>query len=757
MDLAKLLEKRELCINDNPPACVALCPIHVDVKAFMGEVQKGDFTKAYEILERRMPMVRLIARVCDHPCQTACVRDDKDASLAIHEVEKAIVEYGYHERKQGLAIPANRKKVAIIGGGISGLTCALDLESKGYSVSLYERDQELGGRLKDFLGREIPQEIFAEEMATIKRKPIKIQMTREIGRGDLEKLRGENQAVLLATGKWQDSLAIDKTTLATELEGVFAAGRIASGGDSIIYSVSTGKIAARSIDRYVQQSSLTAQREKESSYETDLEVDTAGIEKKERINPTCQVYSKGEAIEEASRCLLCECALCYKACPHLQDEKLMPKEYIRRIHHNERVILGDRYANKTINSCMVCGLCKSVCPTGLDMAEIIRDTRKSMVAREKMPPSAHDFALKDMAFSSSEYFRLLRHEKARKKSHYLFFPGCQLSSSYPQYVDQVYGQLVEKLEGGVGLYLNCCGAPGEWSGREDLFGQAIGHILADWESMGRPKIIPACSSCYYIFENYLPQIERVSLWGILNQEAFLQGAKMGQGKRLLIHDSCTARDYENIYLNIRGIARKLGYDLLEPEYSKERTQCCGYGGLAYFANKEFSQLATRKRLEQGEEEYLAYCAMCRDLFLANGKKTLHILDLIFGENLEEAYSKKGPSLSERRSERLRLKIRLLRKYWGEKLDLKEEYGHIKLIYDEDIRDLMEERLILEADIKKVIGHGERHKNIFINEENHHRLAFRRIINVTFWVEYIKLDRAYQLITIYSHRMDVQGE
>ena len=757
MDLEKLLAKRELCINDYPPSCVATCPIHIDVKGFMGQVQNGNFEKAYDILEKRMPMARVIARVCDHPCENACVRKDKGGSIAIGEIEKAIVEYGYHKNKKEFPVPSNNRKIAIIGGGISGLTCAIDLEKKGYSVTIYEKENRLGGRLNDLVGDTIPEEILMEEIENIKKTRIKIKIETEISKFDIEKLKNEYEAIYIGTGKWESQLKIDSLTLATELEGIFAGGRIATKGDSIILSISTGRSAAISIDRYVQDTSITAYRENESSYKTKLEVDIRDLEEEPRIIPSSKIYSKEEAIKEARRCILCECAKCYKVCPHLQYEKIMPKEYIRKIHHNERIILGDRYANTTINSCMLCGLCKSVCPTDLDMAEIIRDTRRSMVEREKMPPSAHDFALKDMEFNRSEYFTLLKNQPGMNKSAFLFFPGCQLCSSYPQYVEKSYAYLMEALEGGVGLYLNCCGAPGEWAGREDLFQASIDKIHSDWESAGKPIIILACSTCYYMFKNYSPDIEIVNLWQIFSKKGLPPITRDGKGKRLVIHDSCTARDYSNIYDSIRDVASKLGYELIEPELTKKTTQCCGYGGLAYFANREFSNYATDQRIQEKEGEYLAYCAMCRDLFVSRGKKTLHILDLIFGEDIENLSMKKGPTFSERRDNRLKFKMSILDKFWGEKLDIKEEYSDLNLIIDERVKKLMDERLILEADIKKVIGHSEENQNLFLNTENNHYLAFRRILNVTYWVEYIKVEDYYKIITVYSHRMDVQGE
>lgn len=757
MDLDKLLAKQELCINDNLPSCVAMCPIHVDVKGFMEQIQKEDFQEAYNILQKRMPMAKVISQVCDHPCQNVCVRKDKGGDISIGDLEKAVAQYEGTVKKRSLPIPDNNKKVAIIGGGISGLTCAIDLRKKGYTVTIFEKNKELGGRLRRFVGDLLTEKVLEEEIEDIKKLGVEIKTGVTISQEDIKGLREKYEAIYIGTGKWEVEFKIDGITFETGIDGVFCGGRIAIGNDSIILSVSTGRRAAISMDRYIQKTSLTALRKEEGSYKTELKVDTSDVSEEPKIVPSSDVYTKEEAILEAKRCLLCECHKCYKVCPHLQYEKLDPKAYIRKINHNERIILGDHYANKAINSCMLCGLCKSVCPTGVDMAEIIRDTRKSMVSRGKMPPSAHDFALKDMEFNMSEYFNLLKHQSGMDKSKFLFFPGCQLSGSYPQYVEKSYAYLMEKLEGGVGLYLNCCGAPGEWAGRDDLFETSLKKIYLDWESMGRPTFILACSTCYYILKNYLPDINIITLWEIFNEKGLPSGAHKGEGKNLVVHDSCTARDYSNIYDGIRDIVKKLEYDITEPHYTKEQTQCCGYGGLSYFANKEFTNFATDRRIQEKEGDYLAYCAMCRDLFVSRGKKTLHILDLVFGEDMEGLSIKKGPTLSERRNNRLKLKIYILHRFWGENMDLKEEYEDIQLIIDKEVRSLMKERLILEGDIKKVIGMGEKSNNRFFNPENGHCLAFRRIVNVTYWVEYEKLGDSFRVITAYSHRMDVQGE
>jgi L-lactate utilization protein LutB len=97
--------------------------------------------------------------------------------------------------------------------------------------------------------------------------------------------------------------------------------------------------------------------------------------------------------------------------------------------------MGTRYANTMINSCAMCGLCGEQCPQGIDMREIVREARASMVENDKMPPSAHDFALRDMEFCSSNNFFMVKKPPVTSgespQANYMFYPGCQLSASSP--------------------------------------------------------------------------------------------------------------------------------------------------------------------------------------------------------------------------------------------------------------------------------------------------------------------------------------
>ena len=758
MDLEKLLSVQEKCINDNPPACNTECPIHVDVKGIILEIRKGNFEEAYRILKKRMPFTNIIGLVCDHPCEVSCVTNVEGKAISIHELEKAAVIYGGHAKIKTLPIPKNDNRIAIIGGGISGITCALDLNQKGYSVDIFEKESLVGGSLLKVSEQILEPKQIQEEISKIEDLGIEIKLNYEVTTEKLKNIIEEYDAVFIGTGVWKHKFNIDEVTLQTEIEKIFIGGSLISGQESVIQSVYTGRCAAVSIDRFAQKKSLTALRGKEGAYKSILKIDTENEKVLPRIKPKNATFTKEEAINEALRCVQCECHKCVNACIHLQKEKLDPKAYIRTINQNERIILGDHYANKTINSCLECGLCGEICPESINMAEIIKETRTSMVSKDKMPISAHDFALKDMEFTNSSYFELIKHQPGRNSSNYVFYPGCQLSASYPEYVSKAYNYLTEKLDGGVGLYLGCCGAPANWAGRQEQFNSSIEKIYSNLESLGNPVIITACSTCFNNFRENIKDIEIKSLWEIFDEKGLPSDVKLGNGKILSVHDACTTRKEKSIHESIRNIAKSLGYKVEEPEFTRETTKCCGFGGLVYFANKEFSKEVTENRIKDSENDYLAYCAMCRDLFVLKGKKAYHILDLIYGNGSAEISDMKVPTLSERRANRFKLKKELLKNLWGEEMDIKEknEYENLKIVIDDELKGKMEDELILDIDIKKVIGYAEKTNNSFFNPENKHILAWRRLVNLTFWVEYEKVNDTFNIINAYSHRMDVTG-
>lgn len=208
-----------------------------------------------------------------------------------------------------------------------------------------------------------------------------------------------------------------------------------------------------------------------------------------------------------------------------------------------------------------------------------------------------------------------------------------------------------------------------------------------------------------MFQQYLPHITVESLWISLDRIGLPNSAQTtGAKRKLAIHDSCTTRNDANLHNSIRSILDKLGCEQEELPFHREQTVCCGYGGLMMFANKEIARKVVSRRVKESETDYLAYCSMCRDNFAGQGKRTYHLLDLLFGSEPDVLAGQEGPGYSQRQENRAKLKRSLLRDCWGEMVA--EPEAKMKLIIPDNVRQVLEDRMILDDDIRKVIENGE---------------------------------------------------
>ncbi len=768
----ELRRLEDQCIQDCAPTCSASCPIHVDVRAMVAAVAAGDFAAGLKVLARTLPFPRTISRICDAPCQPVCKRQEAGDPIEIRALELACTEYGGAPDKPRV-LPKRGKTVAVVGGGLSGLTAAFDLARKGYTVSVYEARDRFGGRLLDFPEAVLPRRILCDELAIVESVFAEISLNAGLQPESLAALRRECDALYLAVGWPPEStfglsvtesgrVAVDPVTFETSMEGVFAGGdMLRSGAErSPIRAISDGRRAAISIDRYLQKVSLTASRIKEGSYVTRLYTNTAGIPPQPAIplaNPHAG-YSREEAIAEAERCIQCECMECVKTCEYLRAYGRYPRKYLREIYNNLSIVKGERKSNQFINSCSLCGLCGEICPEDLDMGPIIKNARRVMVEQGRMPPSAHDFALRDMEFSNGDKFALARPYPGNTSSGTVFFPGCQLAGSSPGHVMQAYAYVCEQL-GNAGLMLRCCGAPADWAGRTDLFQAALAEMRADLEKLGARRLVVACSTCYQMFKANLPEIELVSLWEVYAEHGLPQRSEsVAPGLALpamCVHDPCTTRYEARIQASARTIIRQLGYAIEELPLSRERTECCSYGGVMWLANRPLAEEVVQRRIAESSLDYVTYCAMCRDFFANRGKPTLHLLDLIYEPDASARGERPGPGFSQRHENRAHLKRRLLKEVWGEEMTgTQDAYEAIRLLIAPDVQARLEERLILVEDIQRVIEYAERTGRKLLNSATGHLLAHYQPTAVTYWVEYAAEGDAFVIHNAYSHRMEI---
>jgi len=769
MDGQKVREWEARCIEEQAPACSSHCPVHVDARAIMEHLAAGRFSQAFGVFARSIPFPGIIGRICDHPCESACKRAEAGAPIQIHALERACVEYGFSSLPLRVQRPQVRRRIAVIGAGLSGLTAAFELHIKGHSVALFEAQSQLVPRLYADYAATLPPETIGADLERVLASGIEIRLNTPIAldQAGIENLLQEFEALYLGVGPvacavdplmLNGSLEINATTFATRHPKIFAGGALRYGaGYSPITSFYDGRYAAMSIDRYLQGASLEANRDDQGIYASRLVVDSARFPPLPAIaphNPEAG-YSQQEAQQEAARCFPCHCLECVRVCPYLEHYGAYPKRYIREIYNNDGIVLGQHKSNRMLDSCMLCGLCEAVCPNDLSMGEVCLEARESLNAKGKMPASHHDFALRDMAFSQSPAFAMARHQPGHEHSGLLFFPGCQLSASSPRHVEQIYAHLCGAIDGGVGLMLDCCGAPARWAGRQDLFLAQQQVLTQQWAALGKPKIVTACSSCFSTLKHAQPEMEVESLWTVLERVGLPTPAPelSAPPRRLAIHDPCTTRHEAGIRASIRHLLTGIGVEVTELNAPGLST-CCGFGGLASFANPEVSNKVIDQRIAQDPADYLTYCAMCRDNFARRGKRALHILDLLL-PGAEDNAARPDPGFSRRQESRARLKTHLLHTLWGESIEL--EASEPPLLIAPEVHADIERKLILEPDIRQVVRHAEESGVKLIDPENGHSIASYRPTVITYWVEYLASPAGYEIFRAYSHRMELEAK
>jgi hypothetical protein len=149
--------------------------------------------------------------------------------------------------------------------------------------------------------------------------------------------------------------------------------------------------------------------------------------------------------------------------------------------------------------------------------------------------------------------------------------------------------------------------------------------------------------------------------------------------------------------------------------------------------------------------------MCRDYLASRGKRTLHLLDLVFGLPADEAAQRRGPGYTMRRENRVRLKNSLLRELWGETTAEEERYAMIRLSISDDVRQILENRQILDSDIQQVIDFAEKSGTRLLNRKTGRLIAHHKPAAVTYWVEYTISGGEFIIHNAYSHRMEISEE
>jgi len=202
----QVIEEAERCLQCPKSPCVGGCPVEIDIPEFIEKIAEGEFVEALNILKKNNAIPAITGRVCpqEEQCEEVCVMGAQGDPINIGKLERFVADYA---RENGLEEPPiveekKEEKVAIIGTGPSGVTCAAELAKDGYRVTMFEALHEAGGVLKYGIPEfRLPNEVIDHELEYLGELDVDIKLNHIVGQNiSLEELEEDFDAIYVATG-----------------------------------------------------------------------------------------------------------------------------------------------------------------------------------------------------------------------------------------------------------------------------------------------------------------------------------------------------------------------------------------------------------------------------------------------------------------------------------------------------------------------------------------------------------------------------
>jgi NADPH-dependent glutamate synthase beta subunit-like oxidoreductase len=368
-------------VGDCEAPCQISCPAHMDIPLMNRLLAQGKFAEALQVVKKDIALPSILGRICSAPCEGACRRRSVDEAVSICLLKRFAGDEDMAGGKswQLAAAPASGKKVAIIGAGPAGLAAAYYLALKGHQCKVIDRNQKAGGSLcKEVNEEDLPAEVLQNEIDLIGAAGVHFELNKEVDAQAFSNLVKEYDAVLVAVGKGESGVA--GWDLPMHARGVEAEGKTYRVGDSSVFVVGSalrpaklairvlgqGKEVSFSIDQYLRKEAVSGENFRFNSrfgklipaeYAEYLKESVEG----KRLEPEvkAQGLSKEQVMEEAARCLHCDCRDLENCRLRIYSDDYKADQ--KRFKSEERLVCTKHVQHEHIiyepSKCIKCGIC----------------------------------------------------------------------------------------------------------------------------------------------------------------------------------------------------------------------------------------------------------------------------------------------------------------------------------------------------------------------------------------------------------------
>ena len=296
--------------------CKAACPAHIAVQGYLKKAAQGKYREALELIKRENPFPAVCGRICNRRCEDACTRGTVDEAVSIDAVKKFIAEQDLnaeHRFVPEIVVASNKgrwtEKIAVIGGGPAGLSCAFYLAQKGYYPTVFEKNERAGGMLTYGIpSYKLAKNIIDAEIDIMREMGVEIKLGVEVGKDvTLDKLREQGyKAFYIAIGCQGGKLlgldgenAPNVTTAVEFLKTANCGGRKVEGRTVVVgggnVAIDAARVSARSGAESVTMLCLEGRDEMPASKEEVEEAQTDGVEVKNGWEPVRVICENGVA------------------------------------------------------------------------------------------------------------------------------------------------------------------------------------------------------------------------------------------------------------------------------------------------------------------------------------------------------------------------------------------------------------------------------------------------------------------------------